>query len=226
MRKKGGNKLKETDLFKPVKELLVASDMEVYTEVPCGLGRADVVGIKDNLVTVVELKTSLNLQLIQQAYDRLGYAHYVYIAVPYFKNRIPRIVRSLCRRDGIGVIEIYDNYANVFIHGKILRNSYVDWAKNLNDGYKCENNISAGVNRGFYSPYQDMVQSVKKYIKRNHPNPVSITDILEYVDIVSKHYVQPKTSLYLALKEYEKDWCELIKIDDKTYFKMRSIEND
>ncbi len=147
MRRKGREViiLKETDLFKPVKELLENSDMEVYTEVPCGGGRADIVGIKNKIITVVELKTSLNLQLLQQSYDRLGHANYVFMAIPHTKNGIPRIARTLCRRDGIGIIEIFNKYsdladASVSIPAKFFRKADVVWAKDLNSGYSYKNN--------------------------------------------------------------------------------------
>lgn len=221
--------LQETDLFNPIKELLAASGMEIYTEVPCEYGRADVVGIKDRLVTVVELKTSLTLQLIQQAYDRLYKANYVYIAVPHSKTGIARIVRTLSHRDGFGIIEVYagGKYiglegANILIPARLCRKAKTDWARNIDSGYRWENNTQAGVNKDFYSPYQDMIRAVKRYISARNPEPVGIEDILVYVDQVAKHYVQPKASLFAALKNNEKDWCEIVKVGNKTCFRLKT----
>ncbi len=61
----------------------------------------------DEPVVVVELKTTLNLELILQAADRLTLTESVYIAFPASAplwRRHWRRVRVLCRRLGIGLI--------------------------------------------------------------------------------------------------------------------------
>ncbi|MCL6599808.1 MAG: hypothetical protein K6T81_13895 [Alicyclobacillus macrosporangiidus] len=57
--------MKETDLFEPVKKWLEERDFIVYSEVQFDR-RADVVGRLGNILVVVELKTSLSLDLIEQ----------------------------------------------------------------------------------------------------------------------------------------------------------------
>ena len=68
----------ETDLYIPVKRFLEAQGYIVKSEVTS----CDVVGLRgDEAPLIVELKTSLTLQLIYQALDRLTMTDSVYIAV-------------------------------------------------------------------------------------------------------------------------------------------------
>ncbi len=107
--------MKETDLFPPVKTWLESHGYMVYSEVtPNRIGaRADVVGITSILTTVVELKQSLSLDLIEQAIDWKPYAHYIYVAIPRRKNGIKHLVRKLLQENGIGLIEVdFDKHYN------------------------------------------------------------------------------------------------------------------
>ncbi|MGF9814306.1 hypothetical protein [Bacillus toyonensis] len=80
-------KLKESDLFAPVKSFLIENGCSnVYGEV---LG-CDVLGLHGTCDIIVELKTTLSFKLIDQALDRLNYGHYVYIAIPQRKGQIFR----------------------------------------------------------------------------------------------------------------------------------------
>lgn len=100
--------MKESDLFPPVKEWLESHSYTVYSEVvPHYMStRADVVGVTPLLTTVVELKQSLSLDLIEQAIDWIPHANYVWVAVPKRKGEIKRIVRKLLKDNGIGLIEV------------------------------------------------------------------------------------------------------------------------
>ena len=217
--------MKETDLFEPVKNLLLTSDMELYTEVSCGYGRADIVAVKDNLATIVELKTSLSLQLIEQVYERRIMAHYTYAAVPLPKNRyFNGFAVSLLMKAGIGLIGIDCNWGEASIHtrAKLNRNAGIRQLNYLHEGQRYENNIPGGsVGGGYWTPYSEMIKQVRRLIERKHPKPVSMAEIIEHVEIVSRHYVQPKSSLFSALTKIEKEWCESVKIDGRTHFRLR-----
>ena len=58
--------MKETDLYQPIKNYLQSQGFVVKGEIQ----DCDVVAVKDDLVLIVELKTSLNLTLLLQAIDR------------------------------------------------------------------------------------------------------------------------------------------------------------
>ena len=79
-----------------------------YPEVEISGGRADIIGVQSfpfmpnrQCVMIVETKTSWSLSLLEQAWNRTAFAHYVLIAAPtqpsFFYER-------LCRERGIGMI--------------------------------------------------------------------------------------------------------------------------
>lgn len=71
--------MKETDLFEPVKNWLSEKGWEVFAEVSGGMGIADIVGKQHPLYCVVEMKTSLSHDVIDQAIRWYGSAQYIYI---------------------------------------------------------------------------------------------------------------------------------------------------
>jgi len=75
--------LRETDLYAPVRDLLIADGYAVRGEVR----GCDVVGRRGDDVVVVELKRSFNATLLFQAVRRQRHADSVYVAIP----RPPRL---------------------------------------------------------------------------------------------------------------------------------------
>lgn len=100
-------KIRETDLYAPIKSLLEGQGYEVKGEI----GAADVVAVRGNEApVVVELKTGFALSLFHQAIERQALTDTVYIAVPrgsgrpFFKSL--KHNRALCRRLGLGLITV------------------------------------------------------------------------------------------------------------------------
>jgi len=103
----GMAKLRETDLYPPIKAWLEGKGFEVKAEV----GAADVVARRagdDPLI--VELKTGFSLTLLQQAVARQQVSDWVYVAVPRWAGKIGwRTFKAnvgLCKRLGIGVLSV------------------------------------------------------------------------------------------------------------------------
>lgn len=99
-------KLKESDLYPPIKKLLESQGYEVKGEI----GKVDVVGIKDDEMIIIELKTAFSLSLFHQAVERKTITDNVYIAVfrgktAAFRNALAENVR-LSRLLGLGVITV------------------------------------------------------------------------------------------------------------------------
>lgn len=131
-------KLRESDLYAPVKKLLERLGFNVKGEV----GKADIVAVrqadKDGNVkdeadsgkngekddprdlVIVELKTSFSLTLFHQAIERQSVTDHVYIAVPRGKGRsFQKSLKnniSLCRRLGLGLITVRLKDAFTEIH--------------------------------------------------------------------------------------------------------------
>lgn len=98
-------KLKETDLYQPIKSHLQQLGFDVKGEIK----NCDVVARKDNLMIIVELKLSLNITLLLQAVDRFSLADNVYIAIPkqctVYKKQSKQ-VKKLLKRLGVGLIVV------------------------------------------------------------------------------------------------------------------------
>jgi len=75
---------RESDLGPPVVEWLREQGYDVYQEVEMHQGgpRADIVGVRGQVLFVVELKKSLSLDVIAQAAYWRRYAHFAAVAVP------------------------------------------------------------------------------------------------------------------------------------------------
>jgi len=224
-------KIKETDLFDPIKQYFESRGFEVYSEVLAGQGtrRADVVIRHGSVVSVIEMKTTLSLDLLEQANRWISRAHYVYIAIPMPKNRrINEYARKCLSRDGIGVLLVdcrqndfyYDNGDEYMIwtdlKPKIHRKIVNHWDKYLTEAHKTS--IPGGSKGGGYiTPYKTTIDGVKRCLK-NHPEGIELNQLIL---MVQTHYANPKNGLYQALTSFESDWCETYVEDRKRCFKIR-----
>ncbi len=98
---------KEEDLYDPLRKWLVNNGYEVQAEVQS----CDVVAIKDEEMTIIELKKSFNLKLVYQCMERQKIGNYVYAAIAApskskIKNKNLQKAETLLRRLGIGLILI------------------------------------------------------------------------------------------------------------------------
>lgn len=235
--------MKESDLFIYLKDYFKCNpDNEIFTEVVgiCG-GRPDIVVRNKKLITIIEMKTSLSMDLLEQALNWRYIAHYVYIAIPKPKHNINRFALRILKDYGIGILQIevpskwemeyiesgeneYRFYVNEKQKPKLFRTSkqIIDWNKVLKDIYRCENNIDAGVRGGGYNtPYKEMIDDVKRYIYRNNNAPIPIKELIEHLEIVRLHYSNPKAGLYGALTKIEHKDFETEMIGKQIYFRLK-----
>ncbi|MBN2530242.1 MAG: DUF2161 domain-containing phosphodiesterase [Deltaproteobacteria bacterium] len=108
-RKISSKKIKESDLYPPVKALLMQQGYEVKGEVK----GCDVLAVRDDLLLAVELKLTLNLLLLLQANERAESVDFVYIAILkensfYKSNR--RALLKLLRKLGCGLIVVSSTF--------------------------------------------------------------------------------------------------------------------
>ncbi|TYB89121.1 DUF2161 domain-containing phosphodiesterase [Oceaniovalibus sp. ACAM 378] len=100
-------RVRETELYLPVKAFLQAQGYEVKAEI----GAADVVAVRGGEdPVIVELKTGFTLALLHQAVTRQSMTDWVYVAVPRPKGRLGlRLLKDntgLCRRLGLGLVTV------------------------------------------------------------------------------------------------------------------------
>ena len=232
-----GYKLKESDMFLPIKQFFEEEGYSVYAEVPCWGKTADIVAVKGKLVVVVETKLTMNIKLLEQVFNWQHKAHYVYAAVPQ-KAELTVWTRELLRNAGIGIIcldidttsdEFYCSRVYKYVPARLYRKIGVKlpgelrpmrWDQHILPEHS--QNIS-GVRQADIrvSRYKLMMKHVKRILSLKKEKGISIDELTEALDI---HYANPKTGLYNALKKYESDWCELFKKpgDRKSYARFKT----
>ncbi len=110
-------RIRETDLYLPVKRLLEAQGYTVKGEV----GAVDVVAVREeDEPVIVELKAGFSLSLFHQAIARQTITDAVYIAVPRGTGRASMTAiadnTALCRRLGLGLVTVRLSDGFVEIH--------------------------------------------------------------------------------------------------------------
>lgn len=110
-------KLRETDLYAPVKAFLERLGYEVKGEI----GAVDVMACRsDEDPVLVELKTGFSLSLFHQAVARQSVTDWVYVAVPRGRGK-PFLAAlknntKLCRRLGLGLLTVRCEDGLVQVH--------------------------------------------------------------------------------------------------------------
>lgn len=110
-------RIRETDLYPPIKRLLEGQGYAVKGEV----GAADVVALREgDEPVIVELKTGFALSLFHQAVERQRLSDAVYVAVPHSPGKAFRQALrnnlALCRRLGLGLITVRLEDGHTQIH--------------------------------------------------------------------------------------------------------------
>lgn len=111
-------RIRETDLYPPVKRMLEGQGYAVKGEV----GAADVVAMRegDDEPVIVELKAGFSLSLFHQAIQRQSICDAVYVAVPRGTGRASLKAladnQALCRRLGLGLLSVRLSDGFVEIH--------------------------------------------------------------------------------------------------------------
>jgi hypothetical protein len=99
-----GVKLKETDLYPPLKTYLENQGYSVHPEV----NNCDIVARKNDELIIIELKTRVSVALLAQAVKRKRITDSVYVGVPLApgKNHLPAFtqVKAVLKRLEVGLI--------------------------------------------------------------------------------------------------------------------------
>jgi hypothetical protein len=107
--------MRESDLYAPIRDWLIQRDYQPKAEVE----DMDIMALKGDTLLVVELKNTLNLEVILQAVDRQRLADIVYIGVPkkgkvLFTKRWRLLVHLLKRLElGLLLVSFMEGYSYV-----------------------------------------------------------------------------------------------------------------
>lgn len=217
--------MKETELYQPLKDYFHSLDYEVYSEVlnndvPTGLAYADVVLKYNNIITVIEMKKTLNFDLLEQCFRWRGVANYTYAAIPQPNRQVHSFAEKVLKDYGIGLLLVDINSDNIFeeVKPRLYRRICSDWSKYLTEGHK--DNIGGQTAGGWITPYSQTIDDIKWSLR--HYGAMTLDEILEKC---ITHYMHPKQGVYNALKNIETDWCESFKKNGKTYFRIKEGVN-
>jgi len=158
---------------------LEALGADVYQEVECSGGVADVVARVSAELWIVEVKTSFSLALLFQAMERRREAHRVFIAAPYSKNM--RDVAAICEELGIGVLEMklgesewvgtrYSEYAQPRVTTRVESRRWnrrpVRLAAGLQPQHKTHAQAGAIGAGGRWTPFRDTCEQLAHAVRR------------------------------------------------------------
>lgn len=215
--------MREEDMYEPIKAWMGERGFTSYPEVECKHlgGRADIVVTSGQLVGVVEMKQSLSLDLIEQALRWRGFAHYIWIAIPYQPKSFKKFVSMVLRDYGIGVLTI-SKFGSVWpAHmPKLARRTLPDLKEALTEHHRTAEVKGGQSGGGYITPYRITMKQVRHYLTKENQWR-TLKDILDHCET---HYASPRASLAKALWQFEAAWCERKKEGGKLYFRARLLE--
>lgn len=188
--------MKETELAQHFIDYL-SDRYEIYKEVPVG-GIIDIVAVQGKIVIGVEVKVTLNFDVIGQAHANLLHCNYSYIAVPKAKSN--HFGYTICKMLGIGVL-VYDyKLGNAeLIQGQVYeeikpklnrsRTNYI--LKNLKPYMK---DSVAGSQNDRVTAFGNTVNQITQYVKR-HPG-CTVEQCLKEIEYHWCRFSAAKSSVY------------------------------
>ena len=176
-------KIKESDLYPPLKEYLISKNYVVKAEIQ----NCDVVAIGvDSEPIIIELKVSLNLSIIMQAVDRLSLSESVYIGIPnglkLFKKQRKKILKLL-KMLGLGLIIIdlmkKSNQIEILLEPskfvpRISKYKQKRFIKEFTNRIGDPNLGGTSTRKGVITAYRQKAFSIAKYLEINGANKASI----------------------------------------------------
>ena len=166
---------------------------EVYCEVETGIGRIDIIAVFGKIVTSIEVKNRCSLNVLGQAIHRRPFVHKSIAAFPFPDKAELAVLESVCKQTGIGIWNIGFGVQE-FYAPKVNRRSVSKYVINsLCDEQK---NQKAGLNKGYWSPFQDTKKRLIKHVQKN-PG-CSIKSAVEKI----KHHYSSNSSAYQSIAKW------------------------
>jgi len=175
--------MKEADLYPPIKRFLESQDYEVKGEVH----DCDVVAVRNGeTVVVVELKLSLNLEVVLQAVERLSLTPLVYICIPNKSKLLTRRRRQifrLLRMLGLGLLVVNGERADSLVNVLVDPGAYTprqskqprerllgEFSKRVGD----PNRGGKDKRTGIMTAYRQRVLAIARFLQREGPTKAAI----------------------------------------------------
>lgn len=160
----------------------------------------DIVGKSGNIIIGVEVKTSLNFKVIEQAWNNQYCLHYSYVAVPWSKNMDFKM--RICSMHGIGVLTFRSHNGKFWeireeIKPKFHRKAYTKWFVPSPDFKRSIPGSPSGP--GVISAFKITVENIERYVKR-HPE-CTIKELFENIN----HHYSGLSSMKNCIYKYIRD---------------------
>lgn len=188
---------REQDVAAIVVAWLEALGADVYQEVECAGGVADIVARVRAELWIVEVKTSPTLALLYQALQRRVDAHRVFVATP--STRTLREFGALARELGVGVLEVhaadvvgehrYDPRIRELCPSRRWNTRPVRLASRLKPEHKTHAKAGAVGGGGRWTPFRDTCEQILREVAAN-PG----TTIRAVVNAIRHHYATPASA--------------------------------
>lgn len=186
----------ETEIGEAARNWFTGQGWDCYAEVMLGSARADLVAVRGNLVAICECKTSMGIDLLDQAIGWWHRAHWVYVAHPERKRTRPGSTESFVMRYyGIGRLEVMSHRSGMDARlrdpaafTRVLPDALAWLRKHLHPDQK---NYTPGseARAGFSTPFSRTMEMARRYIGE-HPG----VTLRELVDAIDHHYRRDSTA--------------------------------
>lgn len=244
--------VKESDLFEPLYNYFTNTNWEVFSEVEAyyGYKRADIICRNEKQLIAIEMKTSLSMDVMEQAINWVGSADFIFVAIPKKKREHSWLALSILKQYGIGLIEI-----DLVKYGRLKRKGFQeestkaeDYALKMTFGKKHEVTkkrtfsrlleehktwaVGGSTSKGskYVTPYALVMNDAYAYLRQELDNMntdgwVTAKMIWEHLKenskpIVRNHYKDPVRGITQAFRKYEDGDIEEIKIGRTSYYRI------
>lgn len=159
----------ETELAKNVISWLTADDWDIYQEVSSDGGRADIVAVKQGLSWVIETKVNYGIAVLEQAFNWLGYANFVSVAVSRgVKRRRGNVAHYIHIDKGIGLITVNQfGWVSISEDAKLFRLKNRKSIKDILCPEQKTMSNAGSANGGYFTPFKRTVGDIQRYIANN-----------------------------------------------------------
>lgn len=208
--------MKETDLAQHFVNYFSCYDL--YFEVDYGRC-VDIVAMAEKFAIAIEVKTSFNFKVLEQAIDNKERFHYSYIAVPRFKD--PGFQKKLCKDYGVGLLVYDERYKTVIclVPPKLNRKAYT---KKLDESLHeyCKNSLPGSKNGDGtkITAFSITIDSLRITVKRNPGQPLN-----KIIGMIDHHYASDKTAVACIYKWINKGIITCVKLENGKLYESTNI---
>jgi len=189
------------------------SRWDVYQEVACGPGVADIVAVQGALIWVIEVKKALSLAVLEQAWEWRRYAPLISVATPNTDRRKEgrRFAEWALYQMGVGAftVDVYDEVQER-IPASLLR------APVLADRLRAALNPAqktfapAGSRGKHWTPFHGTCHMLKAYLTSSGPQPLKTV-----LDNIQTHYRSRSTARACLTRWIRAGIVEGVRIDEQ-----------